>query len=82
MSDERRYWLDDPKNVDKIVYGLAAFCALLVAADLFIEKHPHFSFESWFGFFGFFGFVGCVFLVLVAKELRKIVMRSEDYYDD
>jgi len=24
----------------------------------------------------------CVFLVLAAKEMRKILMRKEDYYDE
>jgi hypothetical protein len=34
-----------------------------------------------FGFYGWFGFVACVALVLIAKQLRRIVMRPEDYYD-
>ena len=29
-----------------------------------------------------YGFVACVLLVLIAKEMRKIVMRNDDYYDD
>jgi hypothetical protein len=37
--------------------------------------------ESWFGFYGWYGFVGCVGLVLVAKALRVILKRPEDYYD-
>ena len=41
----------------------------------------HFWWEEWFNFYGFYGFIGCVFLVLMAKELRKLVMRDEDYYD-
>jgi hypothetical protein len=34
------------------------------------------------GFYAIYGFVACVILVLVAKEMRKLVMRDEDYYDD
>ena len=30
---------------------------------------------------GLYGFVACVFLVLMAKLLRRILMRPEDYYD-
>ena len=44
-------------------------------------KHIHFFWENWTGFHGFFGFLGCVFLVLAAKQLRKILMRGEDFYD-
>ena len=88
MSSEKKYWLDEKRNVNKIVYSLYAICALLVAADLLYHKHIHFEFENgkynfeeWFGFFGFFGFIACVGLVLAAKLLRVIVKRGEDYYD-
>lgn len=79
---ERRYWLDDPKNVDKIVYGLYTLCALLFVSDLVYHKHAHFAFENIFGFYGLFGFLGSVTLVLLAKQLRKVLMRPEDYYDE
>lgn len=78
---ERRYWLDDPKNVDKIVYTLYTVCALLLLADLFYDRHAHFEFENLIGFYGLFGFIGSVTLVMLAKQLRKVVMRPEDYYD-
>ena len=78
---ERRYWLDDPANVRRIVWGLVAVCVFVVAADLFYKKHAHYGLENWLGFDGAFGFVSCVFLVLTAKRLRKILKRDEDYYD-
>jgi hypothetical protein len=80
-ADEPPRWLDDPRNVDKIVYALYAVCALLLLIDPLVEKHGPFEIEHWWGFYGIFGFVGCVFLVLAAKGLRRIVMRPEDYYD-
>lgn len=76
----RRYWLDDPRNVRKVLYALYAVCALLFAADFFYHKHAVLHFEGWFGFYGVYGFVACVALVLAAKELRKIVSRPPDYY--
>ena len=79
---EKRYWLDDLRNVDKIVYALYATCGLLLVIDPFVHKHGPFAIEHWFGFYGIFGFVACVALVLAAKQLRRILMRSEDYYDD
>ena len=78
---EEPRWLDDPRNVRKIVWALVAVCVGLTLADLFYKKKVHWDFEGWFGFFGFYGFVGCVGLVLAAKLLRKLVMRGEDYYD-
>ena len=78
---EKRYWLDDKRNVDKLVWALVLVCAGLILADLFYHKHVHFEFESWFGFFGWYGFICCIGLVLVAKEMRRLVKRDEDYYD-
>ena len=79
---EKRYWLDDLRNVDKIVYALYVTCGLLLVIDPFVHKHGPFAIEHWFGFYGIFGFVACVALVLAAKQLRRILMRPEDYYDD
>ena len=57
-------------------------CAILIAIDVFVPKHGPFAIEHWFGFYGIYGFVCCTFLVLAAKEMRKLVQRKEDYYDD
>jgi len=35
-----------------------------------------------YGFYALFGFVACVVLVLVAKHLRKLLMREETFYED
>jgi hypothetical protein len=77
----KRYWLDQPGNVDRLVRGLVLICGLLLLADFFYHKEVHFAFEGWFGFFGWFGFSVCVALVLLAKEMRRVVKRDEDYYD-
>ena len=86
MNPEQKRWLDEPRNVNRIVYALYVVCALLVMVDLLVsshiyDKHGDFDFELWFGFFGFFGFVACVGLVLAAKLLRIVLRREEDYYD-
>jgi len=69
------------RHVKRIVLGLYLVAAALVLLDLVYHKHSHFGVEDVFGFYGFYGFVGCVTLVLLAKLLRKFVMRPEDYYD-
>ena len=60
---------------------LTAACVVLLFADLFYDKHPHFAFEGWFGFYAFFGFVAFFLIVLSGKPLRRLLMRDEDYYD-
>lgn len=80
MNGDRR-WLDEPRNVTRIVYGLAVLCALAFGADLLYTKHPHFDVETWFGFYAGYGFVGSVVLVLAAKQLRRVLRRDEDYYE-
>ena len=82
MDEEKKYWLDEPKNVTKVIWVLGILCAITFVADAFYHKHIHFEVEGWFGFYAIFGFVACVGLVLAAKLLRKILTRPEDYYDD
>jgi hypothetical protein len=80
-ADSKKYWLDEPANVTKLYQGLWIACGLLIASDLFLHRHEDFAFATVFGFHGAYGFFACVALVLAAKQLRKILMRDEDYYD-
>jgi hypothetical protein len=82
-AENRRRWLDEPRNVNTVCYLLYGTCALLGLLDVlpFYHKHVEFAWEGWLNFFGFFGFASCVFLVLTAKQWRKVVKREEDYYD-
>jgi len=81
ISDPKTYWLDDKRNVKKIIYTLYAVCVALFVADAFYEKHAHFEGEYVFGFYAIFGFVMCVALVLAAKVMRVFLMRDEEYYE-
>jgi uncharacterized membrane protein len=78
---ERRYWLDDPRNVTRIVWALVTICVLLFFADAFYHKHAAFPIEQRFGFYAVFGFAVYVGLVLTAKALRRLLKRPENYYD-
>ncbi|NNH75177.1 hypothetical protein HLB23_35910 [Nocardia uniformis] len=79
MKDPR--WLDIPGNVTRLVYALAGIGVVLFLADLVYVKHPHFGVERVFGFYGLFGFGVSFALVLVAKQLRRVLRRDEDYYE-
>ena len=82
MAQEKRYWLDRPENVTKVYRGVWTIGIGLVLGGLLIHRHEELAFAAWFGFYAVFGFVACVVLVLAAKEiLRRLVKRSEDYYD-
>jgi hypothetical protein len=58
-----------------------ALCIALLAVDLIHHRHVVHPWERLIGFYGFYGFVACVVLVLVARALRRVLMRPEDYYD-
>jgi len=74
----------EPSKVKVIIGFLFFICAMSVAAE-FLPSHPH-EFEGLeyinsFGFHAWYGFASCVLLVLAAAQMRKVVMRDEDYYD-
>lgn len=75
-------WFDHPQNVKRLLRVFYLICAGLVVVDFVYNRHVVHPLEHLWGFYAGYGFVACVILVLVAKELRKLVMRDEDYYDD
>ena len=80
MSQQKKHMFDNPKNVKRILYLLYLICAILVGMDYFIHRHVVHEWEKLFGFYAIYGFVACVILVLLATQMRKLVMRKEDYY--
>lgn len=78
---EKRYWLDDARNIEKIFWGLVIFCGLLAVVELFVERHGKFAVEHFPVAYGIYGFVCFVGIVFAGKWLRNLVMRDEDYYD-
>ena len=81
METSKKYWLDKPGNVKTLLIILYVVCALLLLTDVFYHKHANISLEESFGFYGIYGFVACVILVLVAKDMRRLLGRAEDYYE-
>lgn len=85
----KSWWLDDKRNVAKVFYALIAVDVLWLLADFLYHKHSEWSglegrlheFDAWVGFFPVYGFVGAFLLVLAAKQMRRVLMRPEDYYD-
>jgi hypothetical protein len=73
-------WVDDKRNVDRLVWALALVCGALALADFLYHKHSYFPVENIPGFYGFYGFLMCAALVIAAKGLRVFLKRGEDYY--
>ena len=81
-TPEKRHLFDDPRNVRRLLAVFFTICAGLLLTDFIFDRHAIHPWEVWPGFYAVFGFVVSVGLVLGAKELRKILMRKENYYDD
>ena len=83
MDDEpKRHIFDNPRNVKRAIYALYAVCAISLLGEFVIDRHVDHPWEALFGLYPLYGFGACVLLVLIAKEMRKILMRKDDYYDD
>lgn len=80
-SNRKQHIFDEPKNVRIVLRVLYSICAILFVADFFIHRHVSIAWEEVPSFYASYGFVACVVLVLVAKGLRKLMMRREDYYE-
>ncbi len=88
MDPDKKRFLDDPDNVDRIWRWFVAACVAVAALDVLalldVAWHRHVSLfiEGLPGFYPVWGFVGISVLIILAKKLRTLVMRPEDYYDD
>ena len=80
--DRQKHFLDSPGNVKKMLRIFYVICAGLLLADVVYHRHVVHAWEGVWGFYAIYGFVACVALVLIAREMRKFLMRREDYYDD
>ena len=79
-------WLDKPDAVRRFFFAVYLICGALLAAEFFLfsaeNAHPHPLEESVrFLVYPMYGFISFWFLVLVAKPMRKLLIRSEDYYE-
>jgi hypothetical protein len=77
----RLHLFDRPANVRRVIRALVAVCVILFALDAVLHRHVEHPWEGFFGFYAIYGFVACVLLVLLAKEMRKLLIRDEDYYE-
>lgn len=74
-------FFDRPKTKKSLWKIFIGVLLGLLIIDIFIHKHPYFSWDGLPFFYALFGFIGCVALVAIAKNLRPFLKRKEDYYD-
>ena len=72
---------DKPENIRRLLIGFFIALVLVLIAEAFVDMHGEFHVEHFYGFYAVYGFISYVALIFVAKFLRKILMRREDYYD-
>lgn len=80
-ENEKQDFFDKPENIAKILKVFYALCVILVVVDFLVHRHIYHSWENIPAFYAIYGFIGCVALVVVAKAMRKVLMKEEDYYD-
>jgi hypothetical protein len=74
--------LDSPEFRRWFMRAFYGFLFVLLIVDWFVPKHGHFPWEETPAFFAVYGFMACVSLIFVAKGLRLLVRRREDYYHE
>ncbi len=80
-TDERQHVWDKPRNVKLLFNVFYACCVILVLLDFVIHRHNVHDWENLFAFYPLYGLVGVWLLVLIAKQMRRVLMRPEDYYE-
>ena len=92
MSDsnrgkKREYWFSKKENRDKAWRGLLALTIILCLLDFVLHKHSAFKsgstaaqVDEFWAFYGLFALTASLLLVFLAKVLRKILKRPNDYY--
>ena len=73
-------WTDSPAAVSKLIRGRCVLCGLLFVLDVITHRHAYVPGEGVWGFYGIVGFVAFTGIVLGAKQLRRLILRSEDFY--
>lgn len=81
-QQEPKGFFDKPENISKMLKVFYLICGLLVVADFIVHRHIYHDWEKIPAFYAIYGFLGCVILVLIAKQMRKVLMRGESYYDE
>ncbi|MBF0621700.1 MAG: hypothetical protein HQL54_07200 [Magnetococcales bacterium] len=80
MVNEKIHIFDKPANIKRLLTIFYSLCGVLLLLEFVVHRHSAIEADQIPGFYAFYGLTACVILVILAKQMRKLVMRSEDYY--
>ncbi len=75
-------WLAKKINSSKIIWLLSLICVFLFVAEFYVHRHAEMGVDEYIGFYGAYGLIGSIFLVFLSHQIRKLLKRPEDFYDD
>lgn len=76
-------WMDRPEVIKRLFTMFYVLCAVLIVAEFALGRateHPH-PWEWLPVFYPVWGFLSFWFLVLLARPMRALLIRPEDYYE-
>lgn len=77
---KRFLWADSTDAVERVILGLGILCLVLFVLDFIVHRHAYAPGEGLPGFYAVVGFGAFTLIVLGAKQLRKLILRNEQYY--
>lgn len=75
-------WTDGPRAIIGIIVVIGLICAALAGSDLLLHRHVNYDVEETPFIYGLFGFVVYAVIVFLAKGLRRLISRPEDFYGE
>lgn len=77
---KRFLWADSSTSVERVIFWLGILCAVLFVLDFVVHRHTYVPGEGLPGYYAFVGFIAFTLIVLGAKQLRRLILRNENYY--
>lgn len=70
-----------PGATKRTLVSVGVVGAVLLFADVFIEKHSPFAIEHTIGFYALAGFAGVLVMMAGARLVSALLSKGETYYD-
>ncbi len=83
MKNNEHYsdFFDRPATIKWILRIFYFLCVVLMLADFFVHRHIMTDMEKLPTFYALYGLFASTILVLIATQMRKWLMRDEEYYE-
>jgi len=77
---KRFLWAESSSAVERVIFWLGILCVVLFVLDFIVHRHTYAPGEGFPGYYAFVGFIAFTLIVLGAKQLRRLILRNENYY--